>query len=766
MKHLFLLFVVGVTLFSAEAAKAEYLTPEEAGFRNCALIYYNENYKADAFKPILVKYVGGKPTPQPGYDAVLFLIFTLNNKSTLVGSTDFTDWKDQIDIYFHRKINVPALATAVKELREQGMIKERIKVIFSIPWPNRQTHDFGDVDADGKSEDLAKPGDLDKVLSWYIGRVAQEMKAYPELDLWGFYMMNEGLSKQYYDMARRFCKCIHDQGFGAFWIPYYNAAGAADAYELGFDAVVMQSNWTFGVRPDGSGTRRNRLLNTATWAREHHQGIELEINPYEEPGWQSIFARTLETGTQTGFQRAASATYFGSDFYWARSNRPGTKALYSLWMDYLAGKPIVLPQYGRWEEKSLTDGRSEILYRFDKPTNVRLIDLFYRELPGDYFAAVTTVFGRSNAADQWTPLGWKLGRLTKDALRPIENWTISFLPTTVKELRVVVSPLDGTRCGQLVGVEPDPESGKLCVTKSFRKPYTTNKEPMTATYPDESGRDLLDGVTEGSWKHYVGWEGRCPAEVYLDFGEIIDYDEVRLHMLDQRSASITWPQIIEAVSSCRPGIQANAGYGPVPEGLQFACDFRGTPESKVATLKLNSPKKARAMTIRFKLRSWLFLSEIELYKNGKRLNNEKFSYRLSLLNHSPKARKDQYPDDGVMLTDGSVSSEFGSGSVGMNGGTPLTATVDLEKTQSIKRVTCWLIDGHGGGVRMPKKGKVRFSTDGKVWSDPTAFTMPPSQKSTSNRAVPVSVSLGQTARYVQVEFSTESWTFLSEITVE
>ena len=89
-----------LALFSAFSAffalpvSADYMTPEEAGFRNCALIYHsNANLtNAEYFKRLLVKYEADAPTTQAGFDSFLFLYFTVNGKRTEFEETLLTDW--------------------------------------------------------------------------------------------------------------------------------------------------------------------------------------------------------------------------------------------------------------------------------------------------------------------------------------------------------------------------------------------------------------------------------------------------------------------------------------------------------------------------------------------------------------------------------------------------------------------------------------------------------------------------------------------------
>ena len=62
-----------------------------------------------------------------------------------------------------------------------------------IPYPSPEQHQFGDVDGDGASEDLARAADRQKAVAWCVeemlrrwqGRIGARFK------LWGFYWMNE-----------------------------------------------------------------------------------------------------------------------------------------------------------------------------------------------------------------------------------------------------------------------------------------------------------------------------------------------------------------------------------------------------------------------------------------------------------------------------------------------------------------------------------------------------------------------------------------------
>lgn len=760
-----------VFTFAATVARGEYLSVQEAGFRNCALIYHNPLAGVEYFKPLLVKYEHNQPTARPGYDSFLFLVFSLpnNGRRTEVDPTDKTDWTFILDAYFGRAINVPALNTAAAQLRKDRLLpKEKTKVMFAIPWLNPALHAFGDVDGDGKTEDLATVEGREEVLGWYMNSVIGQLKKYPELELWGFYMMREGIGAKDTDIAKQYCQAIHQRGVKALWIPYFMAPGCERCYsELGFDAVIMQSNWTFRTNPDGTGARRNRLMDAAEFARNNRMGIELEINPPPGANWRRIFEQTLETGTQTGFQKAASATYFGSDFYWARSQDPADQALYARWMDYLAGKPIQLPARGTWTRKDLPDRSVEITYALHDPAPVQLVDIFLQEAPDDFFAGLVTIESRLSRQDTWKPQAWARRSAFDSSKRANQNITLELPGETVRELRIRMNPHPGRRAGKITSIEPDCSAPARILSKSYRKPYTTSKRSPAPKYPDETGRKLLDGTTSGGWGAYVGFSRGKRTRVALDFGETIEFDEVRIHLLEEPGAAIHRPSAVSAIYSRGRGELRDSGFGAPPEGYDARGDFRYSSETKSTHLRLERPGQARSMTLLFEHPAWLFLSEIQLLRDGKVLPPAQFTYTLSLqLEPAGGPEAQRYSDDGVMLTDGFATADF-KGNVGMPGGQKLRVVVNLGESAPVRRATCYVVDGGQAGIVMPKSAAVRLSDDSANWSTPVPIKLPAPQKRDHNVALPITADCkGAMARFVEFDLTAAGWVFVSEVVVE
>ena len=156
---------------------ADFITPEEAGFRHCALIYHHNGVNADYFKPMLVKYDGENPTSQPGFDMFLFLSYSIpNGKRTEMSPTDMADWQWIIDDYFGENGHTVGLAQAIRELREEvGEPSGKIRAAFCVPWINPEVTEFGDVDGDGVSEDLSTSEGREAAIRWYTASIIKEL---------------------------------------------------------------------------------------------------------------------------------------------------------------------------------------------------------------------------------------------------------------------------------------------------------------------------------------------------------------------------------------------------------------------------------------------------------------------------------------------------------------------------------------------------------------------------------------------------------------
>lgn len=232
------------------------------------------------------------------------------------------DWQWYLDAVFQEKRNLGAFDEAVRILRSRlDDPGYRAKVIIMIPHAMAQQRDFGDVDADGVSEDsspwqqgvaLAEEGRW-KAVKWYVDEAERRWReaGYAHLELVGYYWLDEhlgysgGLSPD--ALVRRTSDYIHDLQRRLYWIPYFQAARYDAAYEIGFDCVIMQPNYMFDAK-----TPRSRLAATVETAKRERFGIEIEADGsvLNSVAGRERYLDYLRAGVTYGYMREAVHAYY------------------------------------------------------------------------------------------------------------------------------------------------------------------------------------------------------------------------------------------------------------------------------------------------------------------------------------------------------------------------------------------------------------------------------------------------------------------------
>src|SRR5512140_996941 len=99
-------------LFLAGAARADYPTPEAAGFHHCALIYEAQRRGVAEFTPYVADARGWL------FDSFLFLHYgTSRGVGTSDGETRKGDWLEQLDAWFSPGRDLAALDEAIEQQR-------------------------------------------------------------------------------------------------------------------------------------------------------------------------------------------------------------------------------------------------------------------------------------------------------------------------------------------------------------------------------------------------------------------------------------------------------------------------------------------------------------------------------------------------------------------------------------------------------------------------------------------------------------------------
>ncbi len=242
---------------------------------------------------------------------------------------------------------------------------------------------------------------------------------------------------------------------------------------------------------------------------------------------------------------------------------------------------------------------------------------------------------------------------------------------------------------------------------------------------------------------------------------------MRLCVLEERSAGILLPKGCALLSSSDPNVSHLYGLGAFPESFNYCSDFEYDASLSAMVKKFKEPISASHFLFTIQKECWFFLSEIQFLRNGKLLDTRNWRYVLSTQVPTPQQRGVPYGDDGKMLTDGTLSTDFSRAALGIPGGEKRTVTLDLERLTPIRTVTAHFLDGGSAGITMPQHAEVRFSEDGETWSEPHPLTVPASERLPRLVVKPASARVEiPAARYIRFEMTARTWAFVTEISAE
>lgn len=250
------------------------------GVKDVVLSYYNNTVlDEEFFRPYAGYIVDGK-AQDTMFDSFLFL----PNPSALIkgGKPDFTsvkeEWEDLEDKLFIKGQNLDALNKAAGKVKDElGLSDYKYKFFVSIIHPSMHVKSFGDIDGDGKSEDLTTVEARLKVIQWYVERFYKmyDPAQYPNLEFAGWYWFHESIDTHEGDpeVIKAASDYLHTIGDQLFWIPYYCAEGYFRWKEVGFDVCCMQPNFAFN-EDVGEG----RIKSAVDIILKNNMCIEIEVD--------------------------------------------------------------------------------------------------------------------------------------------------------------------------------------------------------------------------------------------------------------------------------------------------------------------------------------------------------------------------------------------------------------------------------------------------------------------------------------------------------
>ena len=283
------------------------------------------------------------------YDGALFLMsgkFPSNLEGGTGGILSYTkaDAEWLLSQLFKSTENIPALETAVGRLKETLGLPNSYKVKYYVSLYYPRCDDFGDIDGDGKSEDLSTAAGKIKVLKWWIDRFEAERAKYSfnNIEFAGYYWYNESMRSGDEAITNAIAEKVHSCGSILFWIPYYSANGWANWRDYGFDTVCLQPNYAFST--DVPATR---IPAAAKVAKAGNMSLEIEMDHRvaTDSRYRLRYYEYLKQGFKLGYQAHCPHLYYvGASLQsYARSSDPLLRQIYDYTYGFIKGTLKLAP---------------------------------------------------------------------------------------------------------------------------------------------------------------------------------------------------------------------------------------------------------------------------------------------------------------------------------------------------------------------------------------------------------------------------------------
>lgn len=251
--------------------------------RDLALIYQGGAHRIDwteeEFYPYVThKFMNGKE--EWIFDGFLFLEFTSGTN----GGKQFTagygqpnatkaEWEWYLGRLFESNKSLDALNKAIgKKKTTLGDPGFKHKVALTCFVPIQGQTDWGELD--GKALNFSKESDRATAGTWFIDELISRFEAgnYENLELYGIYMICEEAST-IMTYCNNLKKHTQSKNLDFLWIPYFNASGASNWKNWGFDIAYQQPNHFFNVSiPD------SRLTDAINFAKQFDMALEFECD--------------------------------------------------------------------------------------------------------------------------------------------------------------------------------------------------------------------------------------------------------------------------------------------------------------------------------------------------------------------------------------------------------------------------------------------------------------------------------------------------------
>jgi hypothetical protein len=761
-----MLSLVALVLLGGGPA-GDYFPPADAkagGMRDLMLIYLNkDHWAADDFLPY-VAYLGKESTKKPRdwfYDSYLFLAYggAPSGNAYIDGASNQADWLYYFDqLLFREGRSLAALEACIVDVERALGPRGKVPVILMIPYPSGKQKDFGDVDGDGRSEDLSQPVDREKAVRWGVDEMLRRWKKtrFPHLTLWGFYWMNEGIGPRDEAIVRATSDYVHRQGYGLHWIPYYRAPGCDKLAELGIDFAVLQPNYAF-MEQGGRRPEEQRLCDTASQARRQHMGIEIEMAAIGGRAERDNLWDYLAHGRDEfdGYMRGAVHAYYQGESTIAKlcySELPADRDLYEALYQFAKGtfqgerrrltagckyriEGAVTPEHAD-DGRKLTDGRGAN----DPATADRLVGLAGEspriELdlgePRRIAEVELRVATRGTLAD-----GLPANAACPKCFDVAVSTTGRDWQPVGRGYRWYASPGERITAGGMVAEFPPIDARYVAVTVH----QSAGKIALVDELGVAPAASLLDNA-------------RCrpvaPSAVEIELREPRHLGLVRVH-----SAPAAAIERLEVLGQLDGATDWKALGRAARQGNWWDLDAGGVFTGHLKLVATPGPGKR------------VTLGEIEVYPSQNLALGKPYElWPVHAEKYGDPERK--------KLTDAVVSQRgFGDGRMVGWYGQNVEVSVDLGQTAAIDAVRVHSEGGGCGAVEFPPRIDVLVSADGRSWSWVAAIDRAPEKLLLDRAADHRRLQLGwmstrlepAAARFVLLRAAASPWTMFSEIEI-
>lgn len=324
------------------------------GASDLVLLYHgvqNDNWTVEKLIPYLAYIDEEGNIKDTMFDSFLFLM-TGNFPSGSATTMEFvkSDLEWNLEDLFNEGENILALEEAAGQVKKALGLPEDFKYSFAVSLyrPHHDCSNFGDVNGDGKNDDMASMDNRLAAMEWYMNEFESRLAEYElkNIKFVSYYWYSEGIYPEAKEpeLAKATSDKVHARGYDLFWIPWYCASGFDIWQEFGFDVTVMQPGYVFDENiPD------NRMENATALFRKYGTGIEIEIgsSAFQNDILYNRYLKYLSDGVKYGYMKDCVHMYYQEIYVYynaAHSGDPKSRAIYDYTYQFIKGTLDGMPK--------------------------------------------------------------------------------------------------------------------------------------------------------------------------------------------------------------------------------------------------------------------------------------------------------------------------------------------------------------------------------------------------------------------------------------